>query len=56
MLDGLLKQRIDKPFKRENGKLIECSWDEALNIVGSKIRDRKSNRFSCWRHVKYGNN
>ena len=29
--DGLLKQRIDKPFKRENGKLIECSRDEALN-------------------------
>ncbi len=42
--DGLLKQRIDKPFKRENGKLIECSWDEALNIVGSKIKETAKNQ------------
>ena len=42
--DGLLKQRIDKPFKRENGKLIECSWDEALNIVGSKIKETDKNQ------------
>ena len=40
----LLKQRIDKPFKRENGKLIECSWDEALNIVGSKIKETDKNQ------------
>ena len=42
--DGLLKQRIDKTFKRENGKLIECSWDEALNIVGSKIKETDKNQ------------
>ena len=42
--DGLLKQRIDKPFKRENGKLIECSWDDALNIVGSKIKETDKNQ------------
>ena len=42
--DGLLKQRIDKPFKRENGKLIECSWDEALNLVGSKIKETDKNQ------------
>ena len=42
--DGLLKQRIDKPFKRENGKLFECSWDEALNIVGSKIKETDKNQ------------
>jgi len=42
--DGLLKQRIDKPFKRENGKLIECSWDEAINIVGSKIKETEKNQ------------
>ena len=42
--DGLLKQRIDKPFKRENGKLIECSWDEAINIVGSKLKETEKNK------------
>ena len=42
--DGLLKQRIDKPFKRENGKLIECSWDEVISLVGSKIKETEKNQ------------
>ena len=36
--DGLLKQRIDKPYKRENGKLLETSWDEAVDLVSDKIK------------------
>ena len=37
--DGLLKQRLDKPYKRDNGKLIESDWDEVINIVCSKIKE-----------------
>ena len=37
--DGLLKQRLDKPYKKENGKLIECTWDEVINIVSSKLKE-----------------
>ena len=37
--DGLLKQRIDKPYKRENNKLVETSWDDVTNLVCSKIND-----------------
>ena len=37
--DGLLKQRLDKPYKRDNGKLIESNWDEVINIVCSKIKE-----------------
>ena len=37
--DGLLKQRLDKPYKRENGKLVESTWDEVINLVCSKVKD-----------------
>ena len=37
--DGLLKQRLDKPYKRENGKLVETSWDDAIDLVSSKINE-----------------
>ena len=41
--DGLLKQRLDKPYKRENGKLVESTWDEVINIVCSKIEETEKN-------------
>ena len=41
--DGLLKQRLDKPYKRENGNLVETSWDDALNLVSSKIKETNPN-------------
>ncbi len=41
--DGLLKQRLDKPYKRENGKLVESDWDEIINIVCSKIQETEKN-------------
>ena len=37
--DGLLKQRLDKPYKRENGKLVESTWDEIISILCSKIEE-----------------
>ena len=41
--DGLLKQRLDKPYKRENGKLVQSSWDEIINIVSSKFQQTETN-------------
>jgi len=37
--DGLLKQRLDKPYKRENGNLVETSWDNAIDLVSSRINE-----------------
>ncbi len=34
---GLLKQRLDKPYKREDGKLIETNWDDVIDLVSTKI-------------------
>ena len=35
--DGLSKQRLDKPYIKKDGKLIKTSWDEAIELITSKI-------------------
>ena len=40
--DGLLKQRLDTPYIRENGKLVQTSWTKALKKIVEKINDTKS--------------
>ena len=37
--DGLLKQRLDKPYIRENGKLVKSIWDEIIKIICSKFQE-----------------
>ena len=36
--DGLLKQRLDTPYIRENGRLQKSSWDRALKLLISKLK------------------
>ena len=36
--DGLLKQRLDTPYIRENGKLQKASWEEAFKLLISKLK------------------
>ncbi|RZI99948.1 MAG: NADH-quinone oxidoreductase subunit G [Brevundimonas sp.] len=40
-VDGLQRQRLDRPFVREDGKLRSASWDEALNLVAEKLTAAK---------------
>ena len=35
--EGLGKQRLDKPYLRENGKLRAVSWTEALTVAAEKL-------------------
>ena len=35
--DGLSRQRLDRPFIRENGKLRAASWDEALGAAAKAL-------------------
>ena len=35
--DGLSKQRLDRPYVKKNGKLVKSSWDEAMELIKSKI-------------------
>ena len=36
-IDGLSKQRLDTPFIKINNKLQRVSWDEAFEVINSKI-------------------
>jgi NADH-quinone oxidoreductase subunit G len=39
--DGLRRQRLDKPYLRENGKLRQASWDEALGAAAAALKGGK---------------
>src|SRR5690606_4308285 len=30
--DGLKRQRLDRPYIRQNGQLVPATWDDALNV------------------------
>ncbi len=36
-VDGLAKNRLDRPYVRKGGKLQEASWSEAFDLIASKI-------------------
>lgn len=36
--DGLARQRLDRPFIRENGKLRPADWDEALALAAERLK------------------
>ncbi|WP_292292746.1 NADH-quinone oxidoreductase subunit NuoG [Marivita sp.] len=39
--DGLRKQRLDKPYVRENGKLRPSTWPEALTKAAEAMKGKK---------------
>ena len=39
--DGLRLQRLDTPYIRDNGKLREASWAEAIDFAVENIRDKQ---------------
>ncbi len=36
--DGLLKQRLDTPYIRVNGKLKKSSWSQTLKLLITKLK------------------
>src|SRR4030088_1679771 len=36
VVDGLRTQRLDRPYIRENGQLLEASWSEAFEAIAAK--------------------
>ncbi|PZO87892.1 MAG: NADH-quinone oxidoreductase subunit G [Sphingomonas sanxanigenens] len=34
-VDGLVRRRLDRPFVRRDGKLVEATWEEAFAAVGN---------------------
>jgi NADH-quinone oxidoreductase subunit G len=36
-IDGLRYQRLDRPYVRRGGKLVEATWDEAFGAIAAKL-------------------
>jgi NADH-quinone oxidoreductase subunit G len=36
-IDGLRYQRLDRPYVRKAGKLVEATWDEAFGAIAAKL-------------------
>lgn len=45
--DGLMRQRLDRPYLRENGKLREASWDEAFGAIAAKVKGTSADRVAA---------
>jgi NADH-quinone oxidoreductase subunit G len=37
-IDGLRYQRLDRPYMRKQGKLVEATWDEAFAAIEAKLK------------------
>jgi len=46
-VDGLARQRLDRPYVRENGRLRAASWQEALNLAAAKLKAAKAERIGA---------
>ncbi len=45
--DGLKRQRLDRPYIRENGKLRAARWDEAFAVVAEKLKQTRADRVAA---------
>jgi len=43
-VDGLSRQRLDRPFIREGGKLRAATWAEAFDAIAAKVQATSSDR------------
>ena len=41
VFDGLRRQRVDKPYIRKDGRLVEVDWEEALDNVSINVSGKK---------------
>ena len=41
--DGLLKQRLDTPYIRENNVLVKTSWEKAIEKISQKLNEINPN-------------
>jgi NADH-quinone oxidoreductase subunit G len=37
-VDALVRNRLDRPWVREGGKLREARWDEALDVFATRLK------------------
>jgi formate dehydrogenase alpha subunit len=47
--------RLTKPLIKRNGEFIESTWDEALQLVAEKLKERKGEQFAALASAKCTN-
>ena len=46
-LDGLKRRRLDRPWVRRDGKLIEATWSEAFAAIAEKLHGLAGDRIGA---------
>jgi NADH-quinone oxidoreductase subunit G len=46
-VDGLRYQRLDRPYVRKQGRLVEASWDEAFAAIEAKLKGLAGNKIAA---------
>jgi len=46
-VDGLGKRRLDRPYMRRAGKLVEATWPEAFALICSRLKGAAGNRIAA---------
>jgi len=45
--DGLLRQRLDRPYVRRDGRLQEATWDEAFDAIAAQLKGVDGDRLAA---------
>ena len=43
-VDGLMRQRLDRPYIRKNKKLVPATWAEAFDAIAAKVKKAPADR------------
>jgi NADH-quinone oxidoreductase subunit G len=46
-VDGLRYQRLDRPYVRQGGKLLEATWDQAFAAIEAKLKGLDGNKIAA---------
>src|SRR5919199_243812 len=46
-VDGLAKRRLDRPYVRRDGRLVEADWPEAFRLIASKLKGVPGERIAA---------
>ncbi|WP_395021538.1 NADH-quinone oxidoreductase subunit NuoG [Dongia sp.] len=46
-VDGLMRQRLDRPYIRVDGKLKPASWSEALDAIAAKLKSLDAKKIAA---------
>jgi NADH-quinone oxidoreductase subunit G len=46
-VDGLTRRRLDRPYIRRGGKLVEADWHEALDLVADRLKGTPGERIAA---------